>query len=131
MFWVVQKNMYHETGFIGLMDTLERYEIPHCLVDITETKEMIPDINPEGLVMVCGAIAMSKIAKQKGWSPGSFLNDNFHFVEWWEHYGEHLLNFDSRVSKLKNVQFWWPSFFIRPIKHTNPYIGKNSYFSIL
>ena len=124
MFWVVQKNLYHEIGFIGLMDTLERFEIPHATVEITETKNIEPDINPEGLVMVCGAIAMSKIAARKGWHPGSFLNENFHFDKWREHYGDHLLNNDAIVSQLKDVKFWWPKFFLRPCEDTKSFTGR-------
>ena len=124
MHWVIQNNLYHEMGHTKLIETLERFNIPFSLIDITENHTIEPDVNPEGFVMTCGAITMSKVSKQKNWIPGTFLNDNFHFSKWKENYKENLLNFDSVIGKLGEIEHKWDNFFIRPCEDTKTFTGR-------
>ena len=131
MFWVVQENLYNEQGQRDLLRTLNRLSIPHIevkflpflrkLVDnqldinTIEDVENLPEPNfptGDGLVMVCGAIALARVATERGWVPGSFINENFHTSMWQKHLGDHLLNAGSRIITLKE--------FGRMLRHTPP-----------
>jgi hypothetical protein len=142
MFWIVQNNLYNERGYTELVDTLIRFDIPYVSVkpvpiinkllpsdfdshsfygDISEVPE--PLIPTNSNVMVCGAVTLSKIAKQRGWTPGSFLNDDFTFESWRKHYGCELLNHDSKICEFKDVTNYWPTFFIRPCLDSKVFTG--------
>jgi len=65
MHWIVQDNLHSEHGHIALMETLERFNIPHTVIKVLPfsshlpTRErMIPLVDPQGLVMVCGSISL-------------------------------------------------------------------------
>ena len=124
MHWVIQENLYNENSYNTLIQTLERMSIPFTIVKIIPfSHEIIPDINPDGLVYVSGATTLTSVAKSKGWTPGSFLNDNFDFSIWRERFGkENLLNGDAIISKLKDVNLTETSF-MRPIHDTKTFSG--------
>ena len=124
MHWIIQDNLYREEGVTALVETLDKFEIPYDIVKVVPfSREMIPDVNPTGLVMVCGSIALSKIAISRGWLPGSFWNENHDYQIWKQHYGDHLLNADSKVSRFADVEKIWNSFFIRPCHDTKSFSG--------
>ena len=144
MFWVCQSNLYNEYGYHALMTAIERRDIKHVVVKPVSTTlrfvaadfdsfaykgqiEDVPEpiVDDSGLVMVCGAVTLSNIAKNRGWMPGSFINDDFHFDKWREHYGENLLNYDSIVCRFDEVhQYFADEFFIRPCEDTKSFPGK-------
>lgn len=142
MFWVIQNNLYNEYGYTRLMETINRFSIPHAVVkpvpvihkllpsdfdshsyygDINDVPE--PFIDESGNIMVCGAVTLSKIAKERGWEPGSFINDNFDFEHWRANYGTELLNHDSKVCTFENVSDYWDTFFIRPCLDSKSFTG--------
>ena len=142
MFWVIQNNLYNEYGYTVLIDTLDRLNIQYVDVKVVPffdilapvdfdshsyqkeiDKSIEPIIDDTGLVMVCGSLTLAKIAKQIGWVPGSFINDNFHYNEWKKAYGENLLNFDSVVGYLNTIKLTWDEFFIRPCEDTKEFSG--------
>lgn len=111
MFWVVQENLYNEQGQRDLIAALERGGIPHLEVkflpflrrlapadvDINTIEDVENYPEPEfptgdGLVMVCGAIALARVAAERGWVPGSFINENFHVRAWVQNLGHDLLS---------------------------------------
>lgn len=142
MFWVIQNNIFKEQKHSVLMKTLREQNIPHIEVKVVpfydkllpstfdshsfqgvldEVEEV--EINETGLVMALGATSLMKIAKRKGWLPGSFLNENFHYDNWKTSYGEHLLNYESVVDTFRNIAIPWDSFFIRPCEDTKAFNG--------
>ena len=144
MFWVCQSNLYTEYGYTALMEAITRREIPHVVVkpvpiintlvsgdfDSHEYKGNIEDvpepfIDESGLVFVCGGVTLTKIAQKRGWVPGSFMNENFHYNKWRENLGENLLNYDAIVCRLDEVtQYFAGNFFIRPCEDTKSFDGK-------
>jgi len=96
MRWVIQKNLFKPENYRLLVKALGRLEVGYSSVFIPNgTLDLEPDVNHEGRVYICGAIKLKKIAQERGWSPGSFLNDNFSFDVWVKHLGQTLLNSDA------------------------------------
>ena len=65
---------------------------------------MVPDVNPAGKVHVCGAIKLANIARDKGWVPGTFLNENFSFDIWLHELGDERLNANVTAGTLADVK---------------------------
>jgi hypothetical protein len=144
MFWVVQSNLYKEHSFQELIRLLTVMEIPYTLVkplpftlklahpdadlsgqDIGAIEE--PYIDNNQPIMVCGAYTMSKIAKDRGWTPGAFINENFEFDAWCKNWGkENMLNGNAIVSTVGevNVPDNWTKLFARPTEDTKSFAGK-------
>lgn len=144
MFWIVQSNLYKEHSFQELIRLLGRMDIPYTLVkplpftlklahsdadlrgqDISSIEE--PFINANQPIMVCGAYTMSKIAKDRGWVPGAFINENFEFDFWCKHWGrENMLNGNAIVSTVGDVIVPenWTRLFARPTEDTKSFAGK-------
>ena len=124
MHWVVQTNLFNEHNYANLIDQLERGQIPFSPVKIVPFVHLLePDVNPEGPVFCIGTLTMSEVARRKGWSPGSFWNEQHDFVHWREHYGTNLLNYDSVVCRFADVPKIDKSFFIRPCDDTKSIVG--------
>ena len=105
MYWVIQNNLYSEEGYSSLITALERlglsYSVHKC-VPFVGTLE--PDCTPPaGSVIVMGSYTLARIAKERGWEPGSFINENFDFRAQLPRWGKAMLNADSRVSTLSDV----------------------------
>lgn len=131
MHWIVQENLYREDGFQALMAALERFSIPHDVVKVVPFSEdappheqMVPNVEPQGLVMVCGSITLAKLAARRGWTPGSFHNANHDYRVWQQHYGDLLLNAEARVCRYADVERVWETFFIRPVEDTKSFNGQ-------
>lgn len=142
MFWVVQNNIFKESGQRELMSLLKRKNIPHLEVKVVPFFDMllpsdfdshtfsgsIQDvvqltIDPNEPIIVLGATSISRIAKDKGWFPGTFLNDNFHFSIWQKAYGKHLLNEEALVDTFESIAPNWDAFFARPCEDTKDFSG--------
>jgi len=125
MHWIIQNNLYNEDGFTRLIEALEKMKIPHSIHKVIPfVRELVPDVNPEGKVVVMGSYSMSYIATAKGWTPGTFLNENFTFSKqllWWSFA---MLNCDSVVCKLSYVPFQKEPFFIRPNDDGKSFAGE-------
>ncbi len=124
MHWVVQDNLWHDQEYGNLLDALSRFDIPHDIVKIVPfSHELIPDVNPTGLVIAYGGTLLAQIAAKKKWIPGSFLNENHDFRRWRVKYGRHLLNSDAEVSSFGGVTPFWQEFFIRPCADSKSFNG--------
>lgn len=125
MHWVIQKSIYRAHNLAALIDALEFHQVPHTLVEIpVGTIELVPDINPEGRVFVCGALKMAQIAKTKGWQPGSLLTEQFHHAIWQEYLSDYLLNADAQFCKFSELHLNpEQQYFIRPASDTKLFDG--------
>ena len=152
MFWVVQENLYNEEGIRSLLNQLDRRGISHHEVKFLPfLRRLVPadlDINtiddvenypepdiPTGdqLVMVIGAIALARLASERNWIPGSFINDNFHAKAWEKGFGpENLLNGDAVYTTLQKFKAFVDSrepsslsnsFFVRPCNDDKAWTG--------
>ena len=142
MFWVVQDNIFEEHQHDVLLHALESRNIPYSEVKVIPFYDkLLPShfdsnlyqgaideieeefIDNSGLVMVSGSLALGRIANERGWNPGSFLNDNFHYNNWLNAYGNHLLNHESVIDTFQQINPPWDTFFIRPCKDNKDFNG--------
>ena len=143
MFWVIQNNLYNEYGYQALMDTILRMEIPHVVVKPVPCSDKLvaadfdshtfhdvienapdPVIDDSGLVMICGSLTLGRIAKNRGWEPGCFTNDNFTFHKWGTGFGwDNILNADAKSCLFRDAIPWWKEFFIRPSEDSKAFAG--------
>jgi hypothetical protein len=125
MHWVVQKSIFKPGNYQALVDALDFFGIAYTPVAIANgTFDMVPDLSIDGKVYVCGAIKLAKIARERAWVPGSFLNENFKFDIWLRELGNELLNSDIEFGTLANVKTGHqPTFFIRPLEDNKAFDG--------
>jgi hypothetical protein len=125
MHWVIQKSLFKPENYRLLTKALNRLQIKYSSVSIPNgTLDLEPEINPEGKVYICGAIKLKKIAEQRDWSPGSFLNDDFRFDKWISELGDTLLNNDVVHGKFGNIPVdHMTKFFIRPLEDNKAFDG--------
>jgi hypothetical protein len=145
MLWIVQNNLYNELGYARFIKALERLDVDYLIVkpvpftntilpadydsweeDFDSTPEL--EIDPNQKIMICGATSLSRIAKAKGWTPGTYLNDNFDFSKWRDGFGkDNILNGNAAVGKIKdiNIPFYNTTdhFFLRPVHDTKSFSG--------
>lgn len=124
MHWIIQENLFHESGLEDLLATLRQIGAPYSVVKVVPfSHEMIPDLRPEGLIIAMGATSLSGIARSRGWSPGTFLNDQHDFRVWREAYRGHLLNEDAAVVRFGDMNPSQPMFFVRPCDDGKQFAG--------
>ena len=129
MKWVIQNNIYEEEGYASLIRALEKYgsEVVHVKVvpfegSLEAVDGELPASGADAIVM--GSYTLSRVAKQMGWRPGSFL-DNLDFrkqhVMWG---GDVMLNADALICEFGRVPFQAQPFFMRPVHDTKAFAGK-------
>jgi len=128
MYWVIQANMYNEEGFASLISALERMEIKHSVHKVVPfVGQLDPPVDPPtNNVIVMGTYTLSRIAHERGWSPGSFLNENFHILPQLEHWGSNMLNDDARICRFADVdtkRLPLDLFFIKPTTDSKEFAG--------
>jgi len=142
MLWVVQNNLYNEEGYARFIEALERLDVDYLIVkpvpftnkllpaDFDSTKEDFestpePEIDSNQKIIVCGATSLSRIAKAKGWLPGTYLNNNFDFSIWRDGFGpENILNADAVVGTVKDIKIPnYDHYFLRPVHDTKAFTG--------
>lgn len=142
MFWVVQNNIYQEVGQEKLLKLLKKRNIPYEEVKVVPFGDLLlpshfdshnfhgsidelyeVQIDANQPIMVLGGTSLTRIAKKKGWTPGSFLNDNFHYDVWKNAYDKHLLNSEAVVDTFRNISPPWETFFIRPCEDSKDFAG--------
>ncbi|MDH5180305.1 MAG: ATP-grasp domain-containing protein [Gammaproteobacteria bacterium] len=125
MHWVIQKGIFKPANYEALVSTVDRLGIPYTPVTIaSKTLILEPDINIEGKVYVCGAVKMAKISAERGWNPGSFLNNNFEFSIWHKELSSQLLNDDVIYGKFGEIELGEnEKYFIRPSEDNKAFDG--------
>lgn len=79
------------------------------------------ELDLSGPVFVVGTTSMGLVSEKHGWSPG--------YVEGTPqdtllaHWGSHLLNHDSLMAPLEDIDPPWAEFFIRPVEDTKSFAG--------
>ena len=74
-------------------------------------------------VMGFGSVSFSHFAKNKGWNPGSFYNENHDYTVYSKYWKDNLLNWDSKIQKLTDdVELDF--FFARPTGDTKLFKGE-------
>ena len=126
MHWIIQASVFKPGNYDLLVRALDALGIAHTTVAIKNgTLELEPEVDIAGKIYVCGAIRLAKIASQRRWFPGSFLNDQFSFDIWLQHLGEELLNHDVQTGTLAELDTArYGKFFIRPLEDNKAFDGK-------
>lgn len=124
MHWVIQRDLNYEQGYLDLVKVIERAQIQYSVVAVApSSSELIPDPEIQNPIAVCGSVALVRLAKQRGWSPGVFYNEQtLHFEAWRDHLGDHLLNHDSEIVTFGDAHFDGEKF-LRPCEDTKSFTG--------
>ena len=117
--------MYREEGMRDLVETLSRFSIPHDIVSLDPaTGALSPDVRPEGAVMICGTYRLSRLAAERGWFPGSFLNANHDHRAWTAAWGGRMLNAAARTTRFADARPAPGRVFIRPAADNKYFDGQ-------
>jgi len=132
MLHLLQKNVFGHHHYEMLTDALDRMKLRHQVVQFRQfyQKELF---NEDGTpvevdtknVFCWGSVKLAHVARDQGWDPGSFMNDNHDYRVYAQHYGDEMLNSDSQVIKF-GESFTAPShvFFARPCGDTKTFGGQ-------
>lgn len=131
MLWIVQNNLFREENYEQMIEALQRLGVPHHIVKVmpfVDELEPEPVIDTAQGVYVCGSTKLMRIATDRGWKPGSFMNDNMRYEAWDAALGDELLNHGGIVSTLQDIQFPEPGeFHIRPCEDGKAFSGRCFY----
>lgn len=144
MHYIIQENVFKEHHYDLLYQALDRLGLPYTTVRVfpfvdkivdlkviesveTFNVDDLPEFDPQtSNVFVFGALKLARIAAERGWKPGSMMNENHDYEVYSKHYKDNLLNYDSVIAKLGD-QFMWgldEERFIRPTQDTKSFTGK-------
>lgn len=126
MHWILQHNYRWDAGTKELIEILKRSNIPHSIHKVIPfVGEIEPDISPEGKVIVIGAYSLRRVAKRKGWIPGSFDLGDMTFQIHRERWGDEMLNSDALITTFGDViNYDLPhTFFARPVLDSKTFAG--------
>ena len=126
MIYVIQENLFQLRHEMMLVEALERFGFPvHYYFHERGKKEFrFLESEPEGNnVILLGSVKAAHVAKNYDWNPGSFYNDNHDYAVYSQHYGENMLNWDSRIQKLSDP-ILEEVFFARPTGDTKLFKGE-------
>lgn len=124
MYWVMQRDIFKEDGWKSMVETLERFNLPHSVHSVVPfVGEIMPDVNPTGNVICFGTYSLRHLAKRKNWFPGVFDLEPYDFTIQLQHWGDRMLNADSVVAPFKEIVLNVPMF-VRPANDTKYFAGK-------
>ena len=146
MLWIVQKDLWDEAGYVTFVEALDRLDIEYLIIkpvpftnrimpadfdsfeqDINEVEEPFIDTTQD--IMAFGATSLTRIAKARGWHPGTYMNENFTYEKWSGGFGlENILNPDSIVQRLGDhfdlSGFEGSNVFVRPVLDSKTFNGE-------
>lgn len=112
MHWIIQNNLHKEAGHELLVNSIKKRKIPYDIVDVIPFEHKLKqDINPTNPCIAIGSWTLGTIAKNKGWNPGVYINENFTYEIYIKHWGNKMLNYDGIVTTFGEPKF--PSEFIK------------------
>ncbi len=127
MHWVIQSNIYEEVGYQTVLDHLDRLGLKKTLVKVVPfegrlepTEGELPQDGADAIVL--GSYTLARVARQKNWRPGAFL-ENLDFEVQRGHWGENMLNHDAVVCRFDSVTPQVKPFFLRPVHDTKAFTG--------
>jgi len=107
MHWILQDNLFNEEAYQTLLDTLERFGLPHSIHKVIPfVGELVPEPELMTKNVICmGSYSLRHAAKKAGWAPGVFDLEPFDFTVQRARWGRHMLNHDSVVSTFAAAHF--------------------------
>lgn len=126
MHWILQENLFKEAEWASLTSALERFDIPFSVHKVVPfVGELVPAAQPAPGKVVCfGSYSMRHTAKAQGWTPGVYDLFDQNFNVQLAHWGDRMLNFDSKILPFKWVPILSEPTFLRPIDDSKYFAGK-------
>lgn len=125
MHYIVQENVFKETNYDNLIKALDRLKLSYEIVNVKPYLEDFEYNSDRKDIFAFGSLKMARLSQKYGWYPGSQMNDNHDFMVYKDYYKEHLLNYDSKIIKFGDKDFFNKEiFFARPTKDTKVFSGK-------
>lgn len=125
MYYIVQKNTFKEENYDNIIIALERLELPYEIVDVLPFTDDIDIKTDRTDIFPFGSLKLARISKERGWYPGSQMNDNHDYLVYKDYYKENLLNYDSKIIKFGDEDFFSVDpFFARPVLDSKVWTGK-------
>lgn len=126
MHWILQNNIFAENGWTTMVETLERFDIPHSVHKVVPfVGELIPEPELAHPNVICmGTYSMRHVARRNGWQPGVFDLIEQDFEKQKAHWGAHLLNFGSVVTPFRDAAFTDERMFVRPANDMKHFAGR-------
>ncbi|BBB65951.1 hypothetical protein UNDYM_1698 [Undibacterium sp. YM2] len=126
MHWVIQNNIFSETGWDQLLETIDRFGLSHSVHKVVP---FIGELEPPAVIehdnVICiGSYSMRHVAKRNGWAPGVFDLFEQDFEQQLKHWGEHMLNAGSVISSFAEAVFTEDLMFIRPTNDSKYFAGR-------
>lgn len=126
MHWILQNNIFSENGWDVLLDTLERFALPHSIHKVVPfVGELVPE--PElthNNVLCMGSYSMRHAAAKNNWYPGVFDLFDQDFEQQLAHWHDHMLNAGSVVSAFSDATFTEAQMFVRPTNDSKHFAGR-------
>lgn len=137
--WVLETNVFAEVCFDRMVEYLTTKDVEHHFVRVIPMSSAggapridgkIPQIEPGTPVVVYGSIGTQVLARQQGWSPGVWTdNENFNYETYRDKLGDLLLNNDMVRMKLSEVKAYLDGagmdrVFIKPNLDTKEFAGQ-------
>lgn len=125
MHWILQDNLFNEDAYGVLLETLERFELPHSVHKVIPfVGEITPAPTLETNNVICmGSYSLRHAAKKAGWNPGVFDLEPFPFPVQLQHWGDHMLNSSAYVVPFGQARVLSRSF-LRPIEDSKTFAGR-------
>jgi hypothetical protein len=125
MYYIVQENVFREENYENLIISLDRLELDYEIVKLIPFVDDFEFNTDRKDVFPFGAVKMSRISKKYGWYPGSQLCENHDYEVYSKYYKENLLNYDSKIIKFGDDDFFSKElFFARPTEDTKVFTGR-------
>lgn len=125
MHWLLQENLFKESEWEKLVSTLERFNIPYSVHKVIPfIGELIPPAEPKHSKVICfGSYSMRHAAKREGWTPGVYDLFDVNFKVQLEHWGDEMLNADSKICRFEEATITELTF-IRPYDDSKYFAGQ-------
>ena len=129
MHWLIQKGFDNDPAYVELCKNLERMGVSHsfCKAIPFSENDIISDIDLDAItepIFTYGSYTLSKIAKKRGYNPGSFISETIGMENLIKIFGNHMLNSDMVIDTLENIETEMPKFFLRPMEDTKSFPAK-------
>jgi len=125
MYYIVQENVFRETNYDNLIKALDRLQFDYEIVKVLPFIEEFEVKTERKDIFPFGSLKMARLSQKMGWYPGSQMNDNHDYMVYKDYYKENLLNYDSKIIKFGDIEFYnYDIFFARPTKDTKVFTGQ-------
>jgi len=125
MFYIIQKNLFRDTNYNIILDTLNRLGLEYEIVEFDENNNVIFKTERKD-IFPFGSIRLAKVSVEMNWKPGSFFGNNHDYTIYSKYYKDNLLNYDSEIHKFGDILKWnnGELKFIRPCKDSKLFTGR-------